>query len=37
MCGATFTAKIDSVKGATSYEWTLPSGLTGYSTDNYYD
>ncbi|MDR2087671.1 MAG: hypothetical protein LBP72_10960 [Dysgonamonadaceae bacterium] len=31
--GATFTAKIDSVKGATSYVWTLPAGLTGTSND----
>jgi uncharacterized protein (TIGR02145 family) len=33
ICGTTFTAKIDSVKGATSYEWTLPQGLTGTSSD----
>jgi uncharacterized protein (TIGR02145 family) len=31
--GATFTAKIDSVKGATSYVWELPAGLTGTSND----
>jgi hypothetical protein len=28
-----FTAKIDSVKGATNYVWTLPPGLTGTSND----
>jgi hypothetical protein len=33
ICGSTFTAKIDSVKGATSYVWTLPQGLTGISSD----
>jgi uncharacterized protein (TIGR02145 family) len=35
LCGAgsTFTAKIDSIKGATSYVWSLPSGLTGTSND----
>jgi hypothetical protein len=33
-CGtSTFTAKIDSVKGATSYVWSLPAGLTGSSND----
>jgi uncharacterized protein (TIGR02145 family) len=33
-CGASvFTAKIDSVKGATKYVWTLPTGLTGTSND----
>jgi uncharacterized protein (TIGR02145 family) len=31
--GATFTAKIDSVKGATNYVWKLPEGLTGTSND----
>jgi hypothetical protein len=31
--GSTFTAKIDSVKGATSYVWSLPAGLTGTSND----
>ncbi|MDR1632894.1 MAG: hypothetical protein LBR97_08490 [Dysgonamonadaceae bacterium] len=29
-----FTASIDEVSGATSYEWTLPTGLTGTSTSN---
>jgi uncharacterized protein (TIGR02145 family) len=33
ICGSTFTAKIDSVKGATSYVWSLPDGLTGTSND----
>jgi hypothetical protein len=33
ICGSTFTAKIDSVKGATSYVWTLPEGLSGSSND----
>ena len=32
--GATFTATITAVTGATSYAWTLPSGLTGTSTTN---
>jgi uncharacterized protein (TIGR02145 family) len=33
-CGAsTFTARINSVKGATSYVWSLPAGLTGSSND----
>jgi hypothetical protein len=31
--GVTFTAKIDSIKGATNYVWTLPAGLTGTSND----
>jgi uncharacterized protein (TIGR02145 family) len=31
--GSPFTAKIDSVKGATSYVWSLPNGLTGSSND----
>jgi hypothetical protein len=30
--GATFTASIGAVSGATSYVWTLPAGLTGSST-----
>ena len=32
--GATFTATISAVTGATSYVWTLPAGLTGTSTTN---
>jgi hypothetical protein len=31
--GSTFTAKIDSVKGATNYVWELPAGLSGTSND----
>ena len=31
---ATFTASVTNVAGATSYTWTLPSGLTGTSTTN---
>jgi hypothetical protein len=30
----TFTASITAVSGATSYVWTLPTGLTGTSTTN---
>ena len=30
--GSTFTASVGAVSGATSYVWTLPSGLTGTST-----
>jgi uncharacterized protein (TIGR02145 family) len=30
----TFTASINTVSNATSYVWTLPSGLTGTSTTN---
>ncbi|MDR2085690.1 MAG: hypothetical protein LBP72_00785 [Dysgonamonadaceae bacterium] len=35
LCGAgvTFTAKIDRIKGAIGYVWTLPAGLTGTSND----
>ena len=32
--GATFTATVTAVSGATSYVWTLPTGLTGTSTTN---
>jgi hypothetical protein len=31
--GSTFTARINSVKGATKYVWTLPAGLSGTSND----
>jgi hypothetical protein len=31
--GSKFTAKIDSVKGATKYVWKLPAGLNGISND----
>jgi hypothetical protein len=31
--GATFTAKINSVNGATGYVWELPDGLSGSSND----
>lgn len=30
----TFTASVSTVSGATSYEWTLPSGLSGSSSTN---
>jgi hypothetical protein len=32
--GASFTLSCTSVSGATSYSWSLPSGLTGSSTTN---
>jgi len=34
LLGDSFTASVPAVSGATSYQWTLPSGLTGTSTTN---